>query len=105
VLVLSQHVEPEYALRLLEERPARAGYLMKERVGRVEQLLDAVGRGGGRRVRRRPRGRGRLKTFACECGDVSCWETVSLSDADYAAFRAESEDGYLLAPAHDDVGA
>jgi DNA-binding NarL/FixJ family response regulator len=35
VLVLSQHLEPEYALRLVDERPERTGYLMKERVGRV----------------------------------------------------------------------
>ena len=58
---LSQHLEPEYALRLVEERPERAGYLLKERVGRVEQLLDAVAgsqRGSasstGRRRRRPP---------------------------------------------------
>jgi DNA-binding NarL/FixJ family response regulator len=44
VLVLSQHLEPEYALRLVDERPERTGYLMKERVGRIEQLLDAVQR-------------------------------------------------------------
>jgi DNA-binding NarL/FixJ family response regulator len=44
VLVLSQHLEPEYAVRLVEERPAGAGYLLKERVGRVEQLLDALER-------------------------------------------------------------
>ena len=44
VLVLSQHLESEYALRLVDERPEHAGYLMKERVGRVEQLLDAVER-------------------------------------------------------------
>jgi DNA-binding NarL/FixJ family response regulator len=44
VLVLSQHLEPEYALRLIEEKPERTGYLMKERIGRVEQLLDAVQR-------------------------------------------------------------
>ena len=44
VLVLSQHLEPDYALRLVEDRPERIGYLMKERVGRVEQLLDAVQR-------------------------------------------------------------
>ena len=44
VLVLSQHLEPTYALRLLEERPEGVGYLMKERVGRVQQLLDAVQR-------------------------------------------------------------
>ncbi len=44
VLVLSQHLEAAYALRLVEERPEAVGYLMKERVGRVEQLLDAVQR-------------------------------------------------------------
>jgi DNA-binding NarL/FixJ family response regulator len=44
VLVLSQHLEPSYALRLVEERPEGIGYLMKERVGRVQQLLDAVQR-------------------------------------------------------------
>lgn len=44
VLVLSQHLEPDYALQLVEARPERAGYLMKERVGRVEQLLDAIQR-------------------------------------------------------------
>jgi DNA-binding NarL/FixJ family response regulator len=44
VLVLSQHLEPAYALRLVEEKPEAVGYLMKERVGRVQQLLDAVQR-------------------------------------------------------------
>ena len=44
VLVLSQHLEPEYALRLIEEKPSGVGYLLKERVGRVEQLLDALKR-------------------------------------------------------------
>ena len=44
VLVLSQHLEPDYALQLVEERPERVGYLMKERVGRIEQLLEAVQR-------------------------------------------------------------
>jgi len=44
VLVLSQHLEPDYALQLVEERPEGVGYLMKERVGRVDQLLDAVQR-------------------------------------------------------------
>ena len=42
VLVLSQHLEPDYALQLVEEKPERVGYLMKERVGRIEQLLEAV---------------------------------------------------------------
>jgi DNA-binding NarL/FixJ family response regulator len=44
VLVLSQNLEPAYALRLVEEKPEGVGYLMKERVGRVQQLLDAVQR-------------------------------------------------------------
>lgn len=40
--MLSQHLEPAYAMRLVEERPEGVGYLMKERVGRVQQLLDAL---------------------------------------------------------------
>ena len=44
VLVLSQHLEPDYALQLIEAKPERVGYLLKERVGRIEQLLDAVQR-------------------------------------------------------------
>src|SRR5262245_1087921 len=32
VLVLSQYVEPSYALRLIQEHPERVGYLLKERV-------------------------------------------------------------------------
>jgi DNA-binding NarL/FixJ family response regulator len=44
VLVLSQHLEPDYALQLVEAKPEGVGYLMKERVGRIEQLLDAVRR-------------------------------------------------------------
>jgi DNA-binding NarL/FixJ family response regulator len=44
VLVLSQHLEVEYALQLVEEKPGHVGYLMKERVGRVEQLVDALER-------------------------------------------------------------
>jgi DNA-binding NarL/FixJ family response regulator len=44
VLVLSQHLEPDYALQLVEAKPEHVGYLMKERVGRVDQLLDALQR-------------------------------------------------------------
>jgi DNA-binding NarL/FixJ family response regulator len=44
VLVLSQHLEPRYALRLIEESPARVGYLLKERVARIEELTDALHR-------------------------------------------------------------
>lgn len=44
VLVLSQHLEPDYALQLVEAKPESVGYLMKERIGRIEQLLDAVQR-------------------------------------------------------------
>jgi DNA-binding NarL/FixJ family response regulator len=44
VLVLSQYLEPDYAIQLVEAKPGRIGYLLKERVGRVEHLLDAVQR-------------------------------------------------------------
>jgi DNA-binding NarL/FixJ family response regulator len=44
VLVLSQYVEPAYALRLLEEHPGGVGYLLKERVFDVAILVDALRR-------------------------------------------------------------
>jgi DNA-binding NarL/FixJ family response regulator len=44
VLVLSQYVEPTYAMRLLEEHPERVGYLLKERVFDVAILIDALRR-------------------------------------------------------------
>ena len=44
VLVLSQYVEPSYAMRLLEEHPERVGYLLKERVFDVAILIDALRR-------------------------------------------------------------
>ena len=44
VLVLSEHVEPAYAMRLLEEHPERVGYLLKERVFDVVVLVDALRR-------------------------------------------------------------
>jgi DNA-binding NarL/FixJ family response regulator len=44
VLVLSQYVEPSYALRLLEDQPERVGYLLNERVFDAVNLLDALRR-------------------------------------------------------------
>ena len=44
VLVLSQYVEPSYAMRLLEEHPEGVGYLLKERVFDVAILVDALRR-------------------------------------------------------------
>lgn len=46
VLILSQYIEPSYALRLLEEHPERVGYLLKERVFDVALLVDALRRLG-----------------------------------------------------------
>ena len=49
VVVLSQHDEPEYALRLLERGSARRAYLLKDRLAEPTALLEAiheVARGG-----------------------------------------------------------
>jgi DNA-binding NarL/FixJ family response regulator len=49
VVVLSQYVEPGYALELLDTGSERRAYLLKERVSDVDQLLRAieeVARGG-----------------------------------------------------------
>ena len=49
VLVLSQYVEPAYALELLAETAEGVGYLLKDRVSDVGEFADAVRRvaGGG----------------------------------------------------------
>jgi DNA-binding NarL/FixJ family response regulator len=44
VLVLSQVYEEHYALDLIGDRAEGAGYLLKERVGDVEEFTDAVRR-------------------------------------------------------------
>ena len=44
VLVLSHYLESGYAMRLLEEVPERAGYLLKERVSDIAVLADALHR-------------------------------------------------------------
>ncbi|ONI92443.1 DNA-binding response regulator [Saccharothrix sp. ALI-22-I] len=44
VLVLSQYVEQAYATELLATGAAGTGYLLKDRVGRVEEFLDALDR-------------------------------------------------------------
>jgi DNA-binding NarL/FixJ family response regulator len=46
VLVLSQYVEPSYAMRLIEDHPERVGYLLKERIFDVAILVDALRRIG-----------------------------------------------------------
>ncbi|GAA3129533.1 response regulator [Streptomyces rectiviolaceus] len=49
VLVLSQYVEETYAAELLGGGASGVGYLLKDRVGRVDEFLDALERvaGGG----------------------------------------------------------
>ncbi|MFJ9870773.1 LuxR C-terminal-related transcriptional regulator [Streptomyces sp. NPDC101165] len=49
VLVLSQYVEESYAAELLSGGAGGVGYLLKDRVGRVDEFLDALERvaGGG----------------------------------------------------------
>ena len=42
VVVLSQYASPAYVLALLEGGSARRGYLLKERVTEIEQLVDAI---------------------------------------------------------------
>jgi DNA-binding NarL/FixJ family response regulator len=44
VLLLSQYIEPGYALRLLDERPDGVGYLLKDRVFDPVLLVDALER-------------------------------------------------------------
>jgi DNA-binding NarL/FixJ family response regulator len=42
VVVLSQYVEPDYAYELLADGVAGLGYLLKERVGQVDEIVRAL---------------------------------------------------------------
>ena len=44
VLVLSQYIEPSYAIRLIEDHPERIGYLLKDRVFDIAVVVDALRR-------------------------------------------------------------
>ncbi|MEU9559928.1 response regulator transcription factor [Streptomyces fumanus] len=44
VMVLSQHIERNYAAQLLAANAERVGYLLKDRVAQVEEFLDALER-------------------------------------------------------------
>ena len=44
ILVLSQYVEEHYALALVADGAEGVGYLLKDRVGEVDRLVDAVNR-------------------------------------------------------------
>ena len=43
-LVLSQHVDADYALELISTHPSRSGYLLKDRVTTIGVLADAIHR-------------------------------------------------------------
>jgi DNA-binding NarL/FixJ family response regulator len=44
VLVLSQYVEPSYAMDLIRDHPEQVGYLLKERVFDIATVVDALRR-------------------------------------------------------------
>jgi DNA-binding NarL/FixJ family response regulator len=46
VLVLSQYARPSYAFELLSDNAERVGYLLKDRVGDLSEIADAVRRVG-----------------------------------------------------------
>ena len=54
VIVLSQYTDPDYALALFEKGSRGRGYLLKERVSELDQLLGAIRDGGRRRLGHRP---------------------------------------------------
>jgi DNA-binding NarL/FixJ family response regulator/class 3 adenylate cyclase len=44
ILVLSQYVETRYAIELIRDGPSGVGYLLKDRVARLDDLSDAIRR-------------------------------------------------------------
>jgi DNA-binding NarL/FixJ family response regulator len=71
VLVLSQHVETDYALSLVEGREGGCGYLLKDRVTRMDELTDAIRRVAAREVVVDPELVDRLMSHAEGAGSVA----------------------------------
>jgi serine/threonine-protein kinase len=46
VIVLSQHVDADYALALIKTYPTHCGYLLKDRITNIDILADAIHRVG-----------------------------------------------------------
>ena len=44
VIVLSQHIDADYALALINTHPTRSGYLLKDRITNIDILTDAIHR-------------------------------------------------------------
>jgi DNA-binding NarL/FixJ family response regulator len=42
--VLSQHIDADYAFALIDTRPTRSGYLLKDRITDIDILTDAIHR-------------------------------------------------------------
>lgn len=42
IVILAQHVEPRYAVRLLRDHPGGVGYLLKERVQNLDSFIAAL---------------------------------------------------------------
>ena len=83
ILVLSQYVEVSYAADLLADGAGAVGYLLKDRVAKVEEFLDALDRVAARRDGARPAGHvpscwpgsGEDSALAAltAAGTASCW--------------------------------
>ena len=69
VLVLSQHVEARAAAGLLDDHAAGVGYLLKERVGQLDEFVAACRDGRGRRARRRSARRRTARAARSHAGD------------------------------------
>lgn len=90
VIVLSQHVDADFALTLLQHDPARTGYLLKDRVTDMRVLASAVERvGRGETVvdpeliellLHRPRNRGRLEELTAREREVLALLAEGLTD-------------------------
>ena len=93
VLVLSQYLEPEFALRLLEDGEGGIGYLLKDRVADAAQFLDGVRRADRLQlgIRMKLGGSAQFAADACDHGSGSAL-------AEYVNSRAAGFTTWTWAP-------
>jgi len=123
IVVLSQHVQRQYALELLADRPARTGYLLKQRIADVhgfcrdihrvreggtvldpevvEIMLVRAGQGNGI-GRLTPRQRAVLKLIAEGRSNAAIARELAIADKTVVQHTSQIYDQLGLPPSDDD---
>ncbi len=81
----------------------KSGLGMDERSARLAEN-ETIFRAGNERIEAIVGGAAERAPYLCECGDMRCFEPVSLTRAEYEAVRSHPA-RFLVVPGHEDLTA